>query len=223
MGKFVDLTGQRFGRLVVLGKNGKQKDKTYWDCICDCGKITKVETSKLKSGHTKSCGCYMRERAKEANIKHGMFGTKLYNTYCRMKQRCYDKNYPKYKNYGFRGIGICEQWLGKDGFINFYNWAMDNGFNENLSIERIDVNGNYEPDNCKWITMAEQAKNKTTTIKVKYKNNFLTLIELCEKLNLNYKTIWSRIHNGWDIDKAITQPIRQARVCEKSLWRKMSY
>lgn len=212
-----DITGKKFGRLTVKEFLYKQNKCNFWKCICDCGNEIVVRQKDLRRGHTKSCGCYQRERAKEANTKHNLVGSKIYNTYLRMKQRCFDKNCERYKNYGGRGVTICDEWLDKEnGFINFYNWAYENGYNENLSIDRIDVNGNYEPSNCRWITMEEQARNKTNTIRVEYENEILTLKDLCRKLNLNYKTIWNRLKSGYDLYKAINTPIRKSKTSKSA-------
>ena len=120
-----DLTGQKFGRLTVKEFLYKQNKYNFWKCVCDCGNEVVVRQNDLRSGHTKSCGCYMKQRAKEANIKHGFYGSKIYKKYRGMKQRCFDKNSDRYDHYGGRGITICEEWLNKEnGFTNFCDWAL---------------------------------------------------------------------------------------------------
>lgn len=197
--KTPDLEDKKFGRLTVLFPVGSLKGKKYWLCQCDCGEELCVNTNSLTSGKTQSCGCYARERAIEANIKHGKRHTKIYNTYRGMKDRCFNKNNPKYKNYGGRGISMCDEW--KNDFMCFYNWAMDNGYEETLTIERINVNGNYEPSNCKWIPACEQAKNRTTNIFIKYNGETKILSEWCKDLGLSYKKIHLRLSYGIPIEK----------------------
>lgn len=197
MGKFMDLTGMRFNRLVVLERDfSKGNRRTYWKCRCDCGNITVVDGVKLKSGGTKSCGCLNSENRKkhiENLTTHNMRHTKLYEIWCSMRARCETKRNKAYKWYGERGISVCKEWLGKDGFINFYNWSMENGYKDGLTIDRIDTNGNYEPSNCQWATMKEQANNTRRNIVISYKGENKTLTELCEEYGLKYNIMYNRI------------------------------
>lgn len=202
----IDLTGQKFSRLTIIRFLYSKKGKRYWECKCDCGRIEITNTDSLRSGKTKSCGCYAKERARDANIKHNQNGTRIYATYANMKQRCYYKKKSNYTNYGGRGIKLCNEWLGKDGFINFYNWAMANGYNDTLTIERIDVNGNYSPENCKWIPKDEQTKNKTNNIVIEIDGEKKILAEWCKELNLRYGFVHSRIQSGWDVKDALMKP-----------------
>ena len=145
MPKLNDLTGQRFGRLTVL-----ERTELKWLCKCDCGNKKIVAGGHLVSGDTKSCGCL--------RIKHGMRNTRLYSIWHGMKERCYNTKHKFYKHYGGRGIKVCEEW--KNDFQTFADWALSHGYADNLTIDRIDVNGNYEPSNCQWATNAEQQRNK---------------------------------------------------------------
>lgn len=157
---FKDLTNQKFNRLTALKIDRNENGKIYWLCKCECGNLCSVLTNRLISGHTKSCGCLEKEKIGKVNRTHNMSNTRIYKIHRGMKGRCYNKAYPKYKNYGGRGIIICDEWLGDNGFINFYNWSMANGYSDELSIDRINNDGNYEPSNCRWATPKEQANNK---------------------------------------------------------------
>lgn len=152
--------GEKYGRLKIVRIDHKEGNTVYVLCDCDCGKKKVIALKSIVSGATVSCGCYNKEQARKSkNIIHGMSRTRLYKIWCKMKSRCYDKNdIKKYSYYGGRGITVCEEW--KNNFVNFQKWAEKNGYCDNLSIDRIDVNGNYEPSNCRWITMAEQQSNK---------------------------------------------------------------
>lgn len=158
--KATDLTGERFGRLVVLEKAAPNKryHGSMWVCKCDCGKTTIANAQNLKSGNTTSCGCFGRIRKREQNIKHGMSNTRLHRIWKAMHTRCYNSNFFAFKYYGGRGIKVCDEWL--HNFQAFHDWSMANGYQDNLTIDRIDANGNYEPSNCRWLTMAEQNQNK---------------------------------------------------------------
>lgn len=207
--KSVDIIGQKFGRLTVLSLHHKtqryKKDgslsgyREHYLCKCDCGKNSIVEKYCLTKGITKSCGCYNIDRLKERNRKsHGMYRTRLNTIWNSMKNRCTRKNN---KNYGGRGITVCNEW-NRD-FMAFYNWAVKNGYKENLTIDRIDVNGNYEPQNCRWITTKEQCRNTRYNRKITIRNETKCLVEWCEILNLNYKTVCTRLHRGWKEERAL--------------------
>lgn len=169
MGKFIDLTGQRFGRLSVISRAENDKNgNVRWLCLCDCGNEVIVSTKSLKNGHTKSCGCLHAEKVRElckkmniTRVKHRLSKTRLYSVWSSMKTRCTNHNCVAYKNYGGRGVLVCAEWTDREkGFINFYNWAMANGYREDLTLDRVDVNGNYEPYNCKFSTSQEQTDNR---------------------------------------------------------------
>ena len=159
MRTLIDLTGKKFGRLTVVGYSHKDSHGAcYWECVCKCGSPLIVRGQNLRSGHTQSCGCLQKERVAVANMTHGLKGTRLYRIWIDMKGRCYNPKATCHKDYGGRGITVCDEW--KDNFQAFYDWAMPNGYRDDLSIDRIDVNGNYEPSNCRWATASEQQKNK---------------------------------------------------------------
>lgn len=185
MSSVKDLTGRKFGRLTALSYHkGSRQKKAKWLCKCICGNTVLVDTFKLISGHTKSCGCLQRERASLANKKHGLRNTRIYKTWCNMKSRCFNKNHSDYYNYGGRGITVCDEW--KNDFKAFYDWAISNGYRDDLTIDRIDVNGNYEPNNCRWETNYTQALNKNNTVKIKWYGELRPLKEICNLYNVDY-------------------------------------
>lgn len=184
-----DLTGQRFGKLVVIKRVQSRGKAARWLCECDCGKYKEIDSNHLRNGSTKSCGCLVKES--EWNKKHGLSNSRIYNIWDGMKDRCLKKRTLGYKNYGGRGITICEEWA--NSFSSFYNWSMSHGYKNNLSIERIDVNGGYEPSNCKWATPQEQANNKRNNIFIEYKNEKHTLAQWTKILGIKYNTLAKRL------------------------------
>jgi hypothetical protein len=202
--KFKDLTGQRFGRLIAVKYLGNGK----WLCQCDCGNSKIVNSGDLNSSRVNSCGCYKSEYITKKNKIHGLRQHRLYSIYYGMINRCYNESVESYNYYGGRGIKVCDEWLDKEnGFINFYNWAIENGYDDSLTIDRIDVNGNYEPNNCRWATSTIQAFNKNNTVFVTFDNERKTLVEWCNLYNINIKTVRDRVKREWDIIKAIRTPV----------------
>ena len=200
MSKFKDLTGMKFGRLTVIERaENSNTGKTRWKCKCECGKETISHTSSLTSGRTKSCGCLSHEKAVRTITKHGYRRTKLYGVWCGMKKRCYNTKFEHYDRYGGRGIKVCEEW--KKDFSIFKDWSLQNGYKEGLEIDRIDVDGNYEPSNCNWKTRTEQVRNRSNTVFLTYKGEKRTLIEWCQKYKVNYKLAHSRYKKGFDFEK----------------------
>lgn len=167
--KPLNLSGQRFGRLIALEWVSTNKQgNSEWLCICDCGKEVIVNSQRLKSGKTKSCGCLSRELVIKRNIsgfKYNARNNRLYRIYYGMKTRCYNPNESTYHRYGGRGILICNEWL--NSFEAFQEWALSHGYKNNLSIDRINNDGNYEPSNCRWATAKEQANNRSINKKNK--------------------------------------------------------
>ena len=199
----LDISGQKFGRLTALYRLHNTKGRTKWLCVCECGNLTEVATNNLTNRHTKSCDCLRKEKAhKHDKTKHGKSNTRLYYIWHNMKNRCCNKNTYNYKYYGERGIVVCDEWL--NDFQTFYNWAYENDYNDKLTIDRINVNGNYEPSNCKWSTAKQQARNRRDNKNYTINGETHCLKEWCEILGLNYNTVQTRIcTRGWPIERAL--------------------
>ena len=203
MGKFkqIEYTGKKYGRLTVLGIHHHSKTRhTYVTCQCECGARKVIRASSLVQGITRSCGCLDKEEKIRRKTKHGMFGTRIYDIWAHIKSRCDNKNTQQYKNYGGRGIKYCTEW--KD-FEKFYEWAKNNGYAENLTIDRINVNGNYEPENCRWILEKYQHRNTRTNKMLEYKGERHCASEWAEKLDLNYNTLLTHLRGGWGVKEAL--------------------
>lgn len=200
---FKDETGNRYGKLTVISCE-IVKGKAFWKCKCDCGNITTVAGDKLRRGVTKSCGCIQQEHRKEGfNKSHGMTNTRLYSEWCNMKARCNNPRSLMYGNYGDRGIKVCEEWRK---FENFMSWALLHGYSDELTIERKDVNGDYEPSNCKWITPTEQYLNRTDTHLITAFGKTQTIKEWADETGLKYDTIHARVmYYGWSGEEAVTR------------------
>lgn len=155
-----NLENKKFERLTVIRLSGKTNKCGHliWLCLCDCGNYTEVSSSKLKRGHTRSCGCLQKEIAKKTFFKHGGKGTRLFKLWIGIKQRCYNSKMTGYEYYGGRGIKVCDEW--KDNFSAFRFWAILNGYQYGLTIDRINNDGNYEPENCQWLTRSENTKKQ---------------------------------------------------------------
>ena len=210
----VDLTGKRFGRLSVVEYLGVNKHKKrMWLCRCDCGGSTKTTTSALLSGKTKNCSCLRRENCaasvRARSITHGMRNTKEYHAWCAMKQRCYNPKNENFKNYGGRGITVCESW--RNSFEAFY--ADMGKCPKGYSIERMDVNGNYEPANCYWASLLTQANNKRRTVIVEYNGVKHPLKIWAAVLDMPYSVLRDRIQKyKWDVAKAFETPVRERKM-----------
>lgn len=203
-----DLSNQKFGRLTAIKIVGKNKSGSRkWLCICDCGNETVVEQYRLSSGQTKSCGCLKKEN----KYVHGLSRSRINKIYRLIKNRCYNKNSSSFKDYGGRGITICKEWVDKEnGFKNFYEWSMNNGYSEELTIDRIDVNGNYEPSNCRWVDRKTQQNNTRRNDYIEYNGEVHTLSEWAEIININKKTLYNRLHKyGWSVERALKEKVHK--------------
>lgn len=198
MPKLFDLTGKRFGKWTVIKRSGINSSGTaMWLCECDCGTIRAVRGTILRNGMSESCGCIRT---------HGLSNTRLHRIWSNMKQRCYNKNNDRYNSYGGRGIKVCDEWM--HDFMSFYNWSMVHGYKNNLTIDRIDVNKNYEPNNCRWLTNKKQQFNKRGNHLITYKGTTQTITEWSTQLGIKKGTLLARIDKyKWPIEKAFIAPI----------------
>lgn len=191
----IDMTGKKFGKLTAIERapNGKHNE-VMWKCKCDCGKYHVVEGYKLRIGHTTSCGC----AKKGINSTHKMSHTRIYQEWAHMKQRCFYPNSIGWEKYGGRGITVCDEW--QHDFKAFYDWAMANGYSNELTLDRIDNDKGYCPENCRWTTMKEQISNRSNSLVFYGK----TLQEWSEELGIKYTTLWNRIFTyDWPLEKAL--------------------
>ena len=211
MRKLLDISGMRYGRLTVIERaedniTPSGQHKKMWRCRCDCGRITLLRGDHLSHGAVKSCGCLKAQNLVELRKTHGMTNTRLYHTWVGMKQRCYNPKIKSYANYGARGITVCNEWL--HDFQAFYDWAIAHGYRENLSIDRISVDGPYAPENCRWATAKEQGRNQRTNHNITIKGETKTLIEWCELYRMDYDKVHKRIQIGWLPEEALGIALR---------------
>lgn len=213
MGKMIDLTGQRFGRWTVI-KYAGYKNGVMWRCKCDCGSEKDIRSDHLRYGKSTSCGCFKAEVTAKENgkkiEKHGMWNTRLYHIWQRMKQRC-SPSCPKHEihNYYNKGIRVCSEW--EHSFDVFMKWALENGYSESLSIDRIDGTKNYEPGNCRWATAKEQTNNRWNTYMITYNGQTKALTDWAELLGIKANTLSTRIKRGMSVEEAFTKPVNKKR------------
>lgn len=207
-----DISGEKFGRLLVIRFVGKTKNgNAKWLCKCDCGGEKIVSSYSLRSGRTKSCGCIKKEQNQILCTTHGESGkhkTRLYKIWSSMKNRCYnqkDKN--AYKKYGQRGITVCDEW--RFSYESFGDWALNNGYSENLTIDRIDFNGPYEPQNCRWITVKEQNNNRRSNRKLTFNGQTKTVAEWSDFLGVNRSVFQHRLDRGWSVENTLQTPVKR--------------
>lgn len=210
-GHLQDLTGKIFGRLTVIEQAPnpyKNDSHACWRCICSCGKETIVPSNSLLRGNTLSCGCGSLENARAQGGVNKIHGDafyknrhRLFTIWNNMKQRCYNPKNPSYKSYGGRGITICKEW--QNNYMSFKQWALSNGYKPELSIDRIDNDKGYYPENCRWTTKKEQQNNKTTNHYIEYLGKRYTLKTLCEELHIPYGRTSDRLKRGLTIEKVI--------------------
>ena len=205
MPKIIDLTGKRFGRLTVVKKSNVPKGKgAKWDCICECGNMVIVKTGALNYGSTKSCGCLQKDIVRKTgynNKVHGKSDSRLHIIWMQMRSRCESSKNNAYKYYGIRGIRVCEEW---NDYITFENWALNNGYKKHLTIDRIDNDGNYEPSNCRWVTMQTQANNRRSTILITFNRKTQSLKQWSDEIGIKHGTLLNRYHRGYAIKKLLS-------------------
>lgn len=215
MGRLIDLTGQRFGRLTVVERAANSASgHTCWRCLCDCGNVKVVQGSALKSGDTISCGCYNIEictnRIAKWQIESGADNrskTKLYWVWVAMRNRCNNFNNYSYKNYGGRGIRVCSEW--DQSFESFKSWALLHGYKEGLSIDRKDNNGDYSPENCRWVNLKVQHRNQRVSRMLTLNGKTQTLADWSEELRISHGTLSARLRSGWSVERTLTEPVHK--------------
>ena len=216
MGTVKDLTGKKFGRLIAMRYVFTKKRHAHWECKCICGNIIITNSNTLQRKDTQSCGCLQKEKTQYANTKHGMHKTKFYEKWRTMKQRCGNTNNNRYKDYGGRGITVCERWLKFENFrddmyLSYKEHRLNNKF---TSIDRIDNDGNYCPENCRWATCKEQQNNTRYNRLLTYKGQTLNITQWAEKLDMTPCTISTRVRRGWSVKRTLDTPTLD---CNQSL------
>lgn len=207
-----DIVGERFGSLTVLRRvedkvSPKGYKKPQYECVCDCGNKKVVVKGNLLTGNTTSCGCYKEELDHKRFLKHGYAENpdKLYQKWLSMRNRCLNPNATGYENYGGRGIKVCAEW---DDYEVFREWAIDQGYKEGLTIDRIDVDGNYEPNNCRFTTMKEQNNNRRTTNFHTYNGKTQSEMKWAEEYGISYEALKTRLKYGWSFEDALNTPVK---------------
>ena len=206
--KLPDLTGERFGRWTVIEYAGRGKHgEVQYKCRCDCGTERVLRRTSLTSGNSKSCGCLSRDVAKERGTTHGDSKSRLYRIWAGIIQRCCnDRERYEWEKYGGRGITVCEEWHKYEAFRD---WALSSGYSDDLTIDRINVNGDYCPDNCRWATVYEQNNNKRTSKYISFNGETGTIREFADRYGLAYSCLYTRLKLGWSIEDALLIPSRK--------------
>jgi len=208
MGKVIDLTGQVFGRLTVVGFAGIGSNRSArWECICLCGAVVVINSATLRNGRTQSCGCYHKQLLRERNTLHGLCKSTEYGSWSNMRKRCNRPNDPQYADYGGRGITVCEEW---ESFENFYK-DMGPKPTPKHSIDRIDNDGNYCKDNCRWATQKQQNTNQRSNKRLSFNGETLTISEWADRLGISVSTLHSRLRLGWDAHRVLSTPSKEQR------------
>lgn len=202
--------GDRYSRLTIVKEvERKNKVRRRFLCQCDCGNTKEIDLCNLNNGNTSSCGCLWKEVISKSSVTHGLSGTRIYRSWAHMLGRCGNENDKRFEHYGERGIEVCEEWLD---FQNFYDWATENGYSDELTIDRIDVNGNYEPSNCRWATWKEQQNNRRNNRLITFNNETLTSEEWADRLGIDSGTIRYRLSIGWTVKDALMKPARKNKL-----------
>lgn len=204
-GKRPDLTGKKFGRLTVVGLI-IHNERPYWNCLCDCGTYKPNRTKILMTGKVVSCGCFRSETIGNLSLKHGLVGSRVYRIWHHMMDRCHNVNDKHYNNYGGRGITVCERWKKFENFVADIGKPPDS-----LSLDRVDNNRGYEPDNCRWATAKEQSRNRRFNHVISFNGESGCIGYWSEKLGFKNGALLARIRAGWSIENALTKPIRTSK------------
>ena len=202
--KYLYLTGKKFGKLLVIKMLGYKNNRSLWECKCDCGKKIITQGTSLTTGNTKSCGCVRKEKIAKSLTTHNKRHHPLYAIWASMKYRCLNKNNKSYSYYGGRGIKVCKRWLK---FENFYN-DMSIGYKNGFTLDRINNNGNYYKENCRWVSFFTQARNRRSSKIYNYKNENKTLAEFAEKYGFKTMQLIHRLRRGWSLQKSLETPIK---------------
>lgn len=204
--KHGDITGNRYGRLVAIEKvDNDRNNHKRWLCKCECGNEAIVLENDLVTGKTRSCGCYYKDTRTTSAKTHGGSKTRLFHIWASMRRRCTNENTPDYKYYGKRGITVCEEW---EDYEVFSKWAYENGYADNLSIDRIDVNKGYSPDNCRWADAITQANNTRRNRMISYNGETKSLAMWARQYDLPQGLVWRRLEDGWPVERTLTTPKR---------------
>ena len=215
MGNFIDLTGQKFGCLTVIRQGARKRNRITWHCICECGKSVDVLSNSLLTGSTKSCGCYQRQRAAEAQWKHGEAvrsapTARLYNIWTNMRVRCNCNTYRDYADYGGRGITVCQEW--NESYDAFKSWALANGYSDDKTLDRRNNDLSYTPENCRWATILQQENNRRSNRYITCDGVTHTIAEWARIFNINYYTLYSRLKKfGFSSPSAIQELIDEQK------------
>jgi hypothetical protein len=205
----IDLTGKRFGKLTVVSFAYMRGTRSYWNCICDCGNEKIAGIDHLKNGDIVSCGCVQKSTLPPSHKKHGMSNTRLYTIWALMKYRCYNPSRREYHNYGGRGIKVCDEWMEFDSFMR---WAFNNGYSENLTLDRIDNDGNYCPENCRWVDRKAQQNNRRSNRLITFKGITKNITQWASDNNLPYYVLKKRLDVlGWSFERAISEPAKKMK------------
>lgn len=205
MPAFIDLSNRKFGMLKVIERVENGKDgATRYLCECKCGKRKIIRSKHLKSGAIQDCGCMKSARTSERNFKHGDCRARLYNIWIKMRNRCSNPKCKDWNSYGGRGIKVCSEW--QESYFAFRDWAYANGYDESKSIDRIDVNNGYSPENCRWADDIAQANNKRSNHVITYQGEKMSLADAARLAAVPYDTLKRRISCGWDVEKAVDTP-----------------
>lgn len=218
--KHVDISGNKFGRLTAVKVDHSDGHSNFWLCKCDCGNLIVVRLQHLRQGMTKSCGCLQREMRKtrgerskigERTRTHGLSSHPLHNVWNGMKSRCYNHNHKYFHRYGGRGISICNEW--KDNFLDFYNWCVNHGYKDGMTVDRIDNDGDYKPSNCRLVDYVKQANNKSNTIYVIHNGKSYTISDICKITGLKRRTVYERVKKGLSFEEITNTELKKNQFC----------